>query len=41
MKILIDMNLSPQWVEELDKYGWQARQAIRVVSGARRIGHHR
>ncbi len=25
MKILIDMNLSPQWVEELGRHGWQAR----------------
>ena len=24
MKLLIDMNLSPRWVEFLDRYGWQA-----------------
>ncbi|HEX2279180.1 MAG TPA: DUF5615 family PIN-like protein, partial [Candidatus Tectomicrobia bacterium] len=23
MRILIDMNLSPQWVEVLDRHGWQ------------------
>jgi len=25
MKILIDMNLSPQWVKELARHGWQAQ----------------
>ena len=24
MKLLIDMNLSPEWIEELQSYGWQA-----------------
>lgn len=24
MKLLIDMNLSPEWVDELRAYGWQA-----------------
>jgi predicted nuclease of predicted toxin-antitoxin system len=24
MKILIDMNLSPEWVEVIERHGWKA-----------------
>ncbi len=24
MKLLVDMNLSPQWVEVFERHGWQA-----------------
>lgn len=30
MKILIDMNLSPEWVEVLEKHGWTAVHWSRV-----------
>jgi predicted nuclease of predicted toxin-antitoxin system len=30
MKILIDMNLSPDWVEMFEKQGWQARHWSQV-----------
>ena len=39
MKLLIDMNLSPDWVDELQSYGWYAVSLVSSWSSCRDGSH--